>query len=65
VVTATDHSGNVGHHCCTVVVPHSQSKAAVASVNAQAAAAMASCGPNGSPSTPFVVGDGAVIGPKQ
>jgi hypothetical protein len=65
VVTATDHSGNVGHHCCTVVVPHSQSKAAIASVNAQAAAAVASCGPNGSPSTPFVVGDGAVIGPKQ
>jgi hypothetical protein len=65
VVTATDASGNTAHHCCTVVVPHSQSAAAIASVNAQAAAAKASCTANGSPLTPYVVGDGPTIGPKQ
>ncbi|MBI4530150.1 MAG: DUF5011 domain-containing protein [Candidatus Latescibacteria bacterium] len=65
VVTATDASGNVGHSCSTVVVSHGKSGAAVSSVNAQAAAAQASCGPLGSPLTPFTVGDGAIIGPKQ
>jgi hypothetical protein len=65
VVTATDKSGNTSFHCCTVVVPHSQSKASVNSVNAQAAAVRASCGLNGSPLTPFIIGDGPVIGPKQ
>jgi len=56
VVTATDKSGNTAFSSCTVVVPHSESKKAIADVNAQAAAAKASCGPNGSPLTPFLIG---------
>jgi hypothetical protein len=56
VVTATDKSGNTSFSSCTVVVPHSESKKAIADVNAQAAAAKASCGPNGSPLTPFLIG---------
>lgn len=56
VVTATDMSGNTSFSSCTVVVPHSESKKAIADVNAQAAAAKASCGPNGSPLTPYLIG---------
>ena len=41
VVKATDASGNVGFDCCTVVVPHSKSQAALDSVLAQAAEAEA------------------------
>jgi hypothetical protein len=58
-VTSTDASSNTATRCVTVVVPKSLSAADVADVNAQAAAAQASC------SAPFVVGDGPVIGPKQ
>mgnify|MGYP001568751560 CR=1 FL=1 len=65
VVTATDKSGNVGFCSSTVVVPHSQSAAAIANVNAQAAAAIVSSSVTGSPVTPFVIGDGPTIGPKQ
>jgi len=65
---------NLGSICCTVVVPHSQSAAAIKSVNDQAKAAMARCGEFvfaanlGTPNAPkgfFVVGDGPVVGPKQ
>jgi hypothetical protein len=56
VVTATDKSGNLSFSSCTVVVPHSESKKAIADVNTQAAAAKASCGPNGSPLTPYLIG---------
>ncbi|MCI0387461.1 MAG: PKD domain-containing protein [Acidobacteria bacterium] len=66
IVTATDHAGNDSRCCHTVVVPHSQSKAAIASVNAQAAAAAAHCAQFGTPPPGyFVVGDGPIIGPKQ
>jgi hypothetical protein len=66
IATVTDASGNVGRCCRTVVVPHSQSPAAIASVNAQAAAAAAHCAQFGTPPPGFVpVGDGPVIGPKQ
>jgi len=41
VVTATDASGNVGIACCSVVVPHSNSPAALESVRDQAGAAQA------------------------
>jgi hypothetical protein len=49
------------------VVPHDQSAASIASVNAQAAAASAFCNANnGAPPAGFVqVGIGPVIGPKQ
>jgi hypothetical protein len=67
VTSATDTSGNVGFDCCTVVVPHDQSAASVASVNAQAASAQAFCSAHsGAPPAGFVpVGGGPVIGPKQ
>jgi hypothetical protein len=67
VTTATDTSGNQAHCCSTVVVPHDQSAASIASVNAQAAAASAFCNANnGAPPAGFVqVGIGPVIGPKQ
>jgi hypothetical protein len=56
VVTATDKSHNTSFSSCTVVVPHSESKKAIADVNAQAAAAKASSGPKGSPLTPYLIG---------
>lgn len=59
VVTATDASSNSSRKCLTAVVPKNLSNGAIASVNAQAAAASAAC------SATFVVGDGPVIGPKQ
>lgn len=66
VVTAEDDCGNIGRTCCTVTVPHNQSKASVNSVAAQAAAAEAECLANGAPPAHYVrVGDGPVIGPKQ
>jgi len=67
VSTATDRSGNTGAACCAVVVPHDLSKASIASVNAQAADAVAYCNANGGAPPPsyFVVGDGPVIGSKQ
>jgi len=67
VPKAIDGSGNAGFNCCTVVVPHSRSKASIASVNAQAATSRAFCQANGGAAPPgyFVIGDGPVIGPKQ
>ena len=67
VVKATDMAGNVGVCCTTVVVPHDQKAASLASVQAQAAAAKAFCQANGGAPPPgyFVIGDGPVIGPKQ
>jgi hypothetical protein len=67
VTTATDASGNEGHSCATVVVPHDQSAASIASVNAQAAAASAYCAANngGVPPGFVTIGIGPVIGPKQ
>lgn len=64
---ATDSSGNRGINCCTVVVPHSHAKKALASAQAQAAAAQAFCLANEGmpPAGYFVVGDGPLIGPKQ
>jgi hypothetical protein len=49
------------------VVPHDQSAASIASVNAQAAAASAFCqAHNGSVPPGFIlIGIGPVIGPKQ
>jgi hypothetical protein len=67
VSSTTDGSGNVGFACTTVVVPHSKNPADIASVDAQAAAAMAWCQThNGSAPPGFVVvGDGPIVGPKQ
>jgi hypothetical protein len=66
IVTATDSSGNVSRCCRTVTVPISQSKASMASVAAQAAAARAFCEQNGTaPPGYFVIGDGPVVGPIQ
>ena len=67
VTTATDTAGNKAHCCATVVVPRNQSAAAIASVNAQAAAARAFCAANnGAAPAGFVkVGIGPVIGPIQ
>ena len=46
LATAAGPSGNVGHACCTVTVPHSRSAAAIASVQAQAAGASSFCDAN-------------------
>ena len=66
-IKATDTSNNSSYSYCTVVVPRSQSKADLNSVNAQAAAAVAAfvTGGNNPPAGFFLVGDGPVIGPKQ
>ncbi len=42
-ITSTDAFSNTSHKCLTVVVPKSQSAKDIASVNAQAAAALAQC----------------------
>jgi hypothetical protein len=66
IVRATDFLGNVGVCTSTVVVPHSMNRAAIDSVNAQAVAAKAYYLANGTPPPGYViVGDGAIIGPKQ
>jgi len=67
VVKVTDAVGNTSFVSTTVVVPKSNSKADVASINNQAAAALAyALSHNGAPPAGyFVIGDGPVIGPKQ
>ena len=66
VESTSDGSGNSSFACCTVAVPHDQSRAALMSINAQASAAEAFCAANGTaPPGYFVVGDGPVVGPKQ
>lgn len=67
VTTATDTSGNKGHSCATVLVPHDQSAASIASANAQGAAAKAFCEANsgGVPPGFVLIGIGPVDGPKQ
>jgi uncharacterized repeat protein (TIGR01451 family) len=67
VVTATDAAGQSGFATVTVVVPKNSSPAAIASVEAQAAAAKAFADANNGapPAGYFVIGDGAIIGPKQ
>ena len=66
-IRATDTSSNSSVSYCTVVVPKSQSKADINSVNAAAAAAVAAFVANGNnpPAGYFVIGDGPVVGPKQ
>jgi hypothetical protein len=66
VSTGSDHSGDSGFDCTSVVVPHDQSAASVAAILAAANAAVASCKSTGLPPSGFVqVGIGPVIGPKQ
>jgi len=66
VESTSDGSGNSSFACCTVVVPHDQSRASILSVDNQASAAQAFCSASGTPPPGyFVVGDGPVIGPKQ
>ena len=51
---------------CNVVVPHDQSKASIAAVNAMAAAATATCQATGAaPAGYFPIGDAPIVGPKQ
>jgi DNA/RNA endonuclease G (NUC1) len=67
IVTATDPSGGITRNYHTVVVPKNNKPASTTSVNAQAAAAIAFASANNGtpPSGYFVIGDGAIIGPKQ
>jgi VCBS repeat-containing protein len=53
-ITSTDAYSNTSHKCLTVVVPKSQSAKDIASVNAQAAAALAQCP---APAGYFLVGE--------
>ena len=55
VVTATDAAGNSTFGCKTVVVPKAPAAPWVNNVNAQAAAALATCTATGSPLTPYVI----------
>jgi Carboxypeptidase regulatory-like domain len=66
VVKVTDAAGNVSVTCATVVVPKSNSKVDINSVNAQAAAAKEyALSHNGmAPPGYFVIGDAASNGPK-
>ena len=67
IVTATDSSGNKTRNYHTVVVPKGNSPAKLAEVNAQATAALSYAQANNGATPPgyFVIGDGAIIGPKQ
>jgi hypothetical protein len=65
VLKATDESGNSSYAYSAVVVPKAQNLASIALVTAQAVAARLSAHPDGSRFTPYLVGDGPVIGPKQ
>jgi len=61
VITATDDAGNVGHDCCTVVVPHDQSRRSINTVLNAAAAVRQACMTSTTPGTPpagfVLVGD--------
>ena len=68
IVTATDASGGVDRNYHTVVVPKNNKQSNVNAVLAEAAAAAATAESNGDGTPPpgyFVIGNGAVIGPKQ
>lgn len=66
IVTATDAAGNVSRCYKTVTVAQSNSSASQSAVAAQAAAALAHAQQFGTPPPNyFVVGDGAIVGPKQ
>jgi hypothetical protein len=68
IVTRTsDGTGNGAFSCSTVTVPEGQTPGQLASVAAQASAALTFCTNNAgsAPAGYFVVGDGPVIGPKQ
>lgn len=55
--------GNVGHDCCTVIVPKSKGRKHLLSAAAQAAAAEEECDETGSPPAGYVaVGDGPDTG---
>jgi hypothetical protein len=73
VVTSTNIAGQTTSQVLTVVVPHSQSAADIAAVQALAAQALtqqaafvnAATASGAIPSGYFLVGDGPVVGPKQ
>jgi hypothetical protein len=66
VVRAVGSTGTTGLASATVVVPHSRSGAAMQAATNLAAAAQASLMTTGNaPGGYYLVGDGAVIGPKQ
>ena len=67
VVTATDASGGIDRNYHTVVVPKNNKPGNVSAVMAEAAAAASFAEANGGtpPLGYFVIGDGAIIGPKQ
>ena len=66
IATGSDHSGDTGTACTSVVVPLDQSAASVASVEAAASAAIATCKSTGLPPAGYMQdGLGPVIGPKQ
>ena len=65
-VSATDSSSNTGSKCVAVVVPASNSPAAVSDVTARGLAAANQCTATGLPPAGYVaVGTGPVNGPKQ
>lgn len=65
IVTATDMFGQTSFAAQTAVVPHSMGQNDLQTIQAEAAQALASAGPKGSPVTPYQMGLGPNIGPKQ
>jgi hypothetical protein len=65
VVKATDQSGNTSYFYNTAVVPKAKTVFSIAAVTAQAVLVRLTAKPNGSRYTPYLVGDGPVIGSNQ
>jgi hypothetical protein len=65
VASGSDQFGNTATDCRAVVVPHDQSDASIAAINATAASAVATCQSGQIPAGYVAVGVGPVRGPKQ
>lgn len=67
LITATDESGNIGHDCCVVVVPHDLSRRSVQSAQLQGRVAEAFCDRNEGaiPAGFFVLGSDAPLPPPD
>jgi hypothetical protein len=65
VVKASDQSGNTSYFYNVAVVPKAKNFLSIAAVTAQGVLVRLTAKPDGSRYTPYLVGDGPVIGPNQ
>jgi hypothetical protein len=65
VASGTDAFGGTARDCQTVVVPHDQSAASIAAIDADASSALATCNAGSIPAGYVAVGVGPTVGPKQ